>query len=120
MKILLSCLLLLCSLCGHANKPLAINVDSSKPKFVVTLPSNPTTGYQWVVTKYDQKRLTLVKSKYIAPQTKLIGAGGNMTFTFKRNKGVSYPKATQMKFAYKRSWDPKSETLKTVTINFSH
>ena len=119
MRTMISGLLLLCSLGGHAAETLSINVDPSNPQFVVKLAANPTTGYHWTVTSYDKKILQLTNSHYVAPQTKLIGAGGEMTFTFTQVKGKTYPQSTLISFTYARPWDLKSTTLKQVTINFT-
>ena len=118
MKAILSGFLFFYSLFAHADNLTTMTVDSSNPKFVVTLPANPTTGYQWTVTNYDKKILMMTGSKFLAPRTRLMGAGGQMTFTFARVKGKSYPKSTQLSFTYARSWEPKSATLKKVTVNF--
>lgn len=118
MKALIASLLLFCSLCGHAAETSTMTVDPSSTQFVVTLPSNPTTGYQWTATTYDKKLFNMTGSQYLPPQKQLIGAGGNMTFTFALIKGKSYPKSTQMVFTYARAWDPKSGMVKTVTVNF--
>lgn len=119
MKTMLGGLLLLWSLCIQAADTLTINVDKKNPRFVVALPSNPTTGFQWTVTTYDRTIFQLKSSRFIAPQTKLIGAGGQMTFTFGLIKGKSYPDTTKMTFTYARSWESNSGTLKHVTINFT-
>lgn len=118
MRSIVAGLLLFCSIWGSAAGTLTINVDPCSQQFMVTLPSNPTTGYQWTVTTYDKSILRMTNSHYSAPQTKLIGAGGNMIFTFALIKGKSYPKLTQMSFTYARPWDVKSGTLKQVTVNF--
>lgn len=118
MRVIFSGLLLLTSLCSYAGNGLTFAVNSSSPTFVVTLPANPTTGYQWTLTSYDQSLLQMTGSKYVAPQTKLIGAGGNTMFTFMLVKGKTYPQSTQMSFTYARAWDPKSGTVKKVTVNF--
>ena len=112
-------LLLLCASCLSAANTLTMNVDPTNPQFVVELPSNPTTGYQWTVTTYDKTLLQMTSSHYVAPQTKLIGAGGKMIFTFAPVKGKAYPQSTQMLFTYVRPWEPKSGTLKKVIINFT-
>jgi len=111
-------LLMLYSLCGYTADNKTMSVDSSRSKFVVSLPSNPTTGYQWKLITYDKKLLKLIKSQYVPPQTKLIGAGGNMAFTFARVKGQSYPKSTYITLTYGRSWEPKNGTVTKMTINF--
>ena len=118
MRAIIGSLLLLCSLCGYAVETTTITADPSSKKFVVSLPSNPTTGYQWTVTTYDKSILNMTGSQYIPPQKKLIGAGGNMTFTFALIKGKSYPQSTKMLFTYARAWDPKSGMLKNVVVNF--
>lgn len=118
MRAIISSLLLLCSLNGYAGNALTISVDPSNPQFVVTLPANPTTGYQWTATSYDKTLLQMTGSKYVPLQTKLIGAGGNTVFSFALIKGKTYPQSTQMTFTYARAWDPKSGTVKKVTVNF--
>lgn len=118
MKALIAGLLLFFSLCSHSAETSTITVDPSSRQFVVTLPSNPTTGYQWTATTYNKSVFNMIASQYVPPQKKLIGAGGNMTFTFALIKGKSYPKSTQMVFTYARAWDPKSGMVKTVTVNF--
>lgn len=118
MRIIIGSLLLASSFFGYAADTLTMTVDPSSPQFVVTLPSNPTTGFQWKVTTYNKKLFQMTDSHYVAPQTKLIGAGGQMTFTFALAKGKTYPQTTQMTFTYARSWDPKSGTVKQVTVNF--
>ncbi len=118
MKAILAGCLLLCSLFAYADKAITMTVDSSKQQFVVTLPSNPTTGYQWTVASYNKKIFKMTGSQFIAPRTRLMGAGGQMTFTFALNKGQSYPKSTQFHFTYARSWDKNSGTPTHVTVNF--
>ena len=118
MRLVFGSLLFLCSLCGHAADALILNVDSCSPEFLVSLPSNPTTGYQWTVKAYDKKIMRMADSHFVAPQTKLIGAGGKMIFTFALIKGQSLPHSTSLSFTYARSWEAKSGTLKHVTVNF--
>lgn len=118
-KFILASLLLLSSVCASAAGTLMMKADPASEVFVVVLPANPTTGYQWTVTAYDKKLFKMTNSRYIAPQTKLIGAGGKMTFTFERLKGQSYPQSTAMTFTYARSWEPKSAMLQPVTVQFT-
>lgn len=106
------------SIMANASDNLSINVTSSQPSFIVSLAANPTTGYQWSAVKFDKDLLTLTSSKYQKPNTKLIGAGGQMLFTFTLNKGKTYPKETNMVFKYARSWEPESGTVKNITVNF--
>ena len=120
MKTLLSGLLLLCSLGSNAADVQTMKVDAGKPSFVIMLAANPTTGYQWTVKKYDTTVFKLTNSLYIAPQTNLVGAGGQMQYTFELNKGQIYPKTAKFLFNYARSWEPSSGSVKQVTVNFTH
>ena len=115
---LLSALLLGFSMIANAGDSLSINVANNEPSFTVTLEANPTTGYQWSVVQFDKQLFTLSKSHYQRSTTNLIGAGGEMNFTFSLNTGRSYPKQTNMVFNYARSWESGSSTAKNVTVNF--
>ncbi|WP_028389042.1 protease inhibitor I42 family protein [Legionella fairfieldensis] len=119
MRIILTGLLLIMSLLARANDTLTVTVDPAQPLFQVTLPSNPTTGYQWTVENYDPSLLNLKSSQYIAPQKKLMGAEGNMIFNFALTSGKAYPTSTTITFKYARPWESGPGTLKTVTVNFT-
>jgi inhibitor of cysteine peptidase len=118
MKTLLASLLLLCSIMAHADDKLSLDVNVKDPSFVLILPANPTTGYQWTVVRYDKNLLTLSASTYEKPKKNLMGAGGEMHFTFSLQKGKNFPANTEIQLKYARSWEPKSATLKTVKVNF--
>lgn len=118
MRILVGALLFSALVTANAAETMTINVDPNQSQFRVTLPSNPTTGFQWTVKKYDQSFLQLIASQYLAPKTKLIGAGGQMQFTFELIPGKTHSSSTEMLFKYERSWEPNTGTMKTVTVNF--
>lgn len=120
MRILLSAFLLSYLIAASAADSLSINVDAQKSQFEVSLPANPTTGYQWTVQDYDRSFLKLLASQYKGPETKLIGAGGQMIFRFLLVKGKIYPKKTKMLFKYARPWDAQSGSFKKVFINFKN
>lgn len=117
MKTLVSLILCLASLLACADEE-ALNIDTSSPQFTVTLASNPTTGYQWSVVDFNKNLFTLESAVYQRPQTKLIGAGGNMVFTFNLNKGKNYPSTSQMIFNYARPWESSGGTIKKLSLNF--
>lgn len=79
-------------------------------EFVIKLRSNRTTGYQWRLAKsLDKDILQLVKSKYVAPKTSALGAGGDELWTFKAvGKG-----RTQISLEYVRLWKKDAPPLKT-------
>lgn len=119
MKNFLTAILLGMVMTVHAQDPISIDVNKAKSSFVVTLDANPTTGYQWTVVDYDKELLQLTSSTYRRPDTKLIGAGGKMLYTFTLCKGKKYPDQTAITFLYARSWEKKeSGTLQKVIIHF--
>lgn len=118
MRIILACLLMGISLIANSAEALDMDVNNNETSFDVTLASNPTTGFQWSVVEYDKSLLTLTDSQYKRPKTSLIGAGGEMTFTFKLNQGKTYPKSTKMVFNYSRSWEEGTGKVQTIIINF--
>lgn len=117
MRILLSFFLFLTSL-QIFSADMTLSVDAHSRQFVVKLPANPTTGYLWTVKQYDKAILQLTSREYLKPQTKLIGAGGVMTFTFSRVKGAVYPTSTVLLFRYARSWEPAAAEIKKITVDF--
>ena len=118
MKILFSSLLLGFAMTVHADDELSLDVNVKDPSFVISLPANPTTGFQWAVDQYDKNILTLSSSVYQKPQTNLVGAGGQMQFTFTLQKGKALPEHTHLQFKYARAWEPKTATVKKVQVNF--
>lgn len=96
----------------------SMSVNKKNNSFAVSLVANPTTGFEWSVIGYDKQLLTLTKSSYQKPKTNLMGAGGQMIFTFTLNAGKSYPKNTIIAFKYARHWEPETAVLKKIAIYF--
>ena len=97
-----------------------INIGVNQ-EFVITLDSNPTTGYSWQET-YDETALELVEKTYKpGEQAKqgAVGAGGTEHFQFKALKKGE----TEITMVYVRWWPEKipvgEEKLgeKVLTIN---
>lgn len=103
----------------YAGEPISMTVNPSQDALQVTLPSNPSTGYQWQVKSYNQDLFTLIGDSY-APvkQSPVIGASGQTTFQFKLVKNVAFPESTVMIFQYLRPWDPNSASQQVVQIQF--
>jgi len=118
MKIILACLLVSFAVLANAADTMTIKVNKTQSEFLITLPSNPTTGYQWTVVSFDKSLFTLKTSQFLPPKTKLIGAGGQMQFNFALIAGKTYPASTRMKFKYRRPWEPATGTLKIVRVEF--
>jgi inhibitor of cysteine peptidase len=93
------------------SKPIEINAGTEFD-IVISLESNPTTGYSWVPV-YNQDELTLVDENYQQDDDSkgLIGAGGTQTFRF---KALKTGQAT-LTMAYQRAWE--SGALETKVFN---
>jgi inhibitor of cysteine peptidase len=71
-------------------------------EFIVTLESNPTTGYQWRLAQpLDEKVLKLIKSNYQPDRLDLTGSPGRERWAF---LAVSSGQAT-LSFEYVRPWE---------------
>lgn len=120
MKIFASiCLVLTIMTNCYATDSETIHVRSGDMTFQVSLPSNPTTGYEWVLKSYDTKLLKLLSGIYTPSKSSLLGAGGTMVFSFERIRKVAVSETTVLMFRYERPWEKESGTSKTVTLVFS-
>ena len=90
--------------------PIAIKAKVGQT-FVITIPSNPTTGYSWKLERPLKGTLvSLVRSEYIPPKTKMVGKGGKEIWTFRAlNKGTAI-----ISLMYVRPWETG---IKPVKIN---
>jgi len=83
---------------------------------VVSLASNPTTGYGWEVMEVDESILRQEGDpEFVAPEvgaTPLVGAGGTETFRFV----VKGSGETKLTLAYRRSWEEGVEPLETFSV----
>ena len=81
--------------------------------FAITLESNGTTGYNWQFAKpLATKLVKLVHSHYIAPTTRLYGAGGRETWTFRALQAGE----THIFLQYVRPWEKNVPPAKTEII----
>ena len=72
--------------------------------FTISLSSNPTTGYSWMLTKpLDKNHLELVSNTYVSDKhpVGMVGVGGTETWTFKALKAGK----AQIDMANTRSWE---------------
>lgn len=69
-------------------------------EFQLSLPANPTTGYNWKAD-YDSALLKLNSSEYIVPPSRALGARGSSIYLFTPLS----PGRTTIYFVYKRSWE---------------
>jgi inhibitor of cysteine peptidase len=82
-------------------------------ELVITLDSNVTTGFAWkLATEPDPKVLELVSSDYVAPETTLVGAGGQEVWTFRATGDGT----TELTLSYERSSGETAGEPFTVTV----
>jgi len=90
-----------------------IKVKAGKD-FVIILDSNRTTGYQWQLAQaLDNKIITVVGLRYIAPKSKVVGAPGKDEWTFKAFK----PSKTRITFNYVRPWEKNKPPAKVKVFD---
>lgn len=99
---------------NHAVQPIAATTGET---FVLTLDSNPSTGYQWqLATAPDATIVKLVRSEYTAPATQRVGAGGEEVWTFQA-VGTGH---TTVTLKYVRPWEgnvaPVDQRTFTITV----
>src|ERR1019366_8815865 len=82
-------------------------------EFKITLACNPTTGYQWVLAKApDEKLAKLLKSEFKRLDLKLVGAGGEMIWTFK----ALAEGTTRMELNYIRPWEKEQKPAQATNF----
>ena len=83
---------------------------------VVSLKSNPTTGYAWEVAEVDETLLqSQGEAEYKESKTsgeQLVGAGGTQTFRFKAAEAGE----TSLKLIYHRAWETDVEPAQTFSV----
>lgn len=84
-------------------------------ELVVTLESNPTTGYRWEVSEVDESVLSELGEAEFQEAPKedeqIVGVGGTETFRF-----ASAPGSTTLTLVYHRSWEKDVEPAATFTV----
>lgn len=109
---LLTGLVLVWLVTAQAGEPKPIAVATGK-EFKITLPCNATTGYQWVLTKApDEKLVKVLRSEHKRPDSKQVGAGGAMVWTF---KALAAGK-TELGLDYVRSWEKGQKPAQTTNF----
>jgi predicted secreted protein len=84
--------------------------------FTISLPANPTTGYEWKAD-YDYVLLKQESAQFegAASETKRVGAGGTSSFVFLPIK----PGKSTIYFVYKRSWENIAADTRAFHVEIS-
>jgi len=117
--------LLLVSLlvCGFSSAILQLTgMDSGKTIKIrlgtvinISLEGNPTTGYIWETASRTAPVLTQVNPPAFKPGSKLIGAGGIITFQFRADKKGNI----KLTIVYHRPWEKNKAPIKTFQLNIT-
>ena len=82
----------------------------------VTLPGNPTTGFQWEVSEINSAILEPLGEPKFEPSSNAVGSGGNVTLRFE-TIGIGQ---TELKLIHRRSFEedvPPAQTFEvTITV----
>ena len=99
-----------CSLVAADAKPITVQPGKT---FTLSLDSNPTTGYRWQLAKpLDEQHVKLITNEYQRPATRLMGAGGKETWTFKALTEGN----TEIHLKYVRPWQTNSAPARTTHV----
>jgi inhibitor of cysteine peptidase len=108
---LLSAVFVSVALSGAAErKPITVAVGE---EFKISLESNASTGYQWLMAKpLDEKLLKLLGSEYKRGRPGTPGGGGNEILSF---KALAEGK-TQIQLKYARLWEGDANPSRTTNF----
>lgn len=102
-----------------AEAPKTILLAQGESSFTITLPSNPTTGFVWLLESYDDHVLKVTKHDYVAPQVKnKVGAPGLEQWVFDVNTEIIGPRVTKVTLIHARPWEVGATTVekKALTV----
>lgn len=101
----------------HQDLSQPIVVRSFDPIVKVRLQANPTTGYQWVLIKYDSRLMEKPTSVFEPPRTDLVGAPGYAVWRFKfKPVAFKISQKTTVVLEYKRPWEKIPGTPQNIQI----
>ena len=84
-------------------------------KLQISLAGNPTTGFNWELLEFDPAVLKQVGDMEYKADSKLIGSGGVITFTFKALASGS----TTIQLIYHRSWETDVPPANTYELGIT-
>ncbi|MDZ7741184.1 MAG: protease inhibitor I42 family protein [Bacteroidota bacterium] len=86
---------------------------SLNAQFQVDLTGNPSTGYIWQVSQYDDHVIRQIGEPKFEVKDKKIGSPGVYTFTFE----TIAPGQTTLELVYTRKFEPGTEAAKTFKLD---
>lgn len=80
--------------------------------FRIRLKENRTTGYEWVVDKFDEDSMSIKEVEHILSGEPGIGEGGHRIYEFKATK----PMTSSIRLVKRRSWESEDNGAETFTV----
>lgn len=100
---------------GEADNGKSVDLKTGDT-FTIALEGNPTTGYSWEVSGIDPAVVEQVGEPDFKSDSKLIGAGGMFTFTFKAVAPGSAPVTLVYHRSFEKDVDPMYEYEVMVNV----
>lgn len=95
----------------------AIVIHKKQSSFTIRLPSNPTTGYTWLLRDYDKSLITPVKHEFEAPKKHLVGAPGVEVWVFRaKPDAFTAPHRTEIRMIYARPWEIEKDVKEVIFV----
>lgn len=95
---------------ADAGKPITVKAGET---FTVVLAGNPTTGYTWEVAPDSAAPVELQGEPAFKAESSAVGAGGQMTLTFK----AIAPGQGLLKLLYHQPWDQSAPPAETFEVS---
>lgn len=85
---------------------------ASGKTLTIKLQGNATTGYSWILSKYNKKLVRFIDVNYVVDNNKLLGSGGTWVTNFE----ILKPGKSEISFIYKRPWEKEKLPLKKFFV----
>ena len=106
-----------CSSIISVDKASTLAIDAGSRAFI-SLSSNPTTGYSWVMTPFKCTRFSAEEVGYVASQCgNVVGTGGVQVFEIEATKASHAGDTIDIEFQYKRSWETVAAQTRVITVS---
>ncbi len=113
----LFCIMSCCAVFSASSSKMHIERDTKT--FSVCLPSNPTTGYRWVVDIPEDKEAAVhkVSERYTPSSPKRMGSAGETCFVFEKCLHSKSSFKTTLIFKYQRPWESQAVEVRKIVVS---
>lgn len=86
----------------------------------MSLDSNPTTGYEWVVVPIDSELFYIEDLGFVSDGTGFEGSGGIQLFIVYSSEECIEGDSVEITFSYVRAWETEPAEVKTITVQATY